>query len=85
MNDCGAENRRRGSCPPPCSRGCAGSKERVNALEVDEQGRYLCHWCKCPVSYASMGIKVIIENGRVIRIGTCGEHFSNTSPVASST
>lgn len=51
----------------------------MNPLETDEQGRHLCHWCKEPVPYAALGIRVIIENGRAIRIGTCSEH-SDTEP-----
>lgn len=53
----------------------------MNPLETDEQGQYLCHWCKCPVPYSVLGIRTIVENGRVIRIGTCGEHFYNEPPV----
>lgn len=53
----------------------------MNPLETDEQGQYLCHWCKCQVPYTVLGIRTIVENGRVIRIGTCGEHFYNEPPV----
>lgn len=51
----------------------------MNPLETDDQGRHLCHWCKQPVPYAVLGIRVINDNGRIIRIGTCYEH-AHTEP-----
>lgn len=54
----------------------------MNPLETDDQGRYLCHWCKQPVPYAALGIRVIWQIDKFIRIGTCYEH-SETEPVDS--
>lgn len=64
---------------PKCLGHRAGINEPMNPLETDDQGRHLCHWCKQPVPYAVLGIRVINENGRIIRIGTCYEH-AHTEP-----
>jgi len=46
----------------------------MNPLETNEQGEHLCHWCKRPVAYAALGIRVIVQDGRAVRIGTCYDH-----------
>ena len=34
-----------------------------------------------PGEFVGANVRTIVENGRVIRIGTCGEHFYNEPPV----
>lgn len=46
----------------------------VNELETNKDGNVICHYCKTPVTRQSMGIRTIIEDGRVIRIATCRSH-----------
>ena len=57
----------------------AGINEPMNPIETNDQGEYLCHWCKQPVPYAALGIRVILVNGQALRIGTCSAHW-DTEP-----
>jgi hypothetical protein len=53
----------------------------MNPIETNDQGEYLCHWCKQPVPDSALGIRVVLVNGQALRIGTCSAHW-DTQPAA---